>query len=129
MKIYYFTRTGKSERIAKELAEQNGSIANKIDDGKNWRGIFKFIVAGFMATKSKTLPIKYLKPETNEDIVLVFPVWASFFPPAIRTFINDIGRDKIILLPVSAGSMLKDRVGFIKIIDLVGDDAKAPKSL
>ena len=34
-RVYYFTRTGDSEKIAASIAQQTGGACFKIDDGQN----------------------------------------------------------------------------------------------
>ncbi|MGE4548684.1 MAG: flavodoxin [Intestinibacillus sp.] len=129
MQIYYFTRSGRSKTIAEQLAARFGVHAERIEDGISWAGPWSYMKAGYMAVKSKTLPITYKKPVEGEQIVLVFPIWAGSFPPAVRTFLGEVGRENITCIPTSLGSTLKDRAGFAKVIDLVGDPISAPEEL
>jgi hypothetical protein len=129
MQIYYFSKTGRSEKVAKELAARYGTEARKVDDGQTWKGLFGFLKGGYMATYRKTLPVKYQAPQEGEPIALVFPIWAGAFPPGVRMFINEIGRDRLIVLPTSGSSLLKDREGFARIIDLPGPEIAVPESL
>ena len=59
----------------------------------------------------------------------MFPIWAGTFPPAVRSFLQTEGREQIIAIPTSLGSVLKDREGFLKIFDLVGKDISAPEDI
>jgi hypothetical protein len=129
MQVYYFTRTHRSEKIARELADRYGVTANKIDDGKSWNGFFGFLRAGMMSSMKKSLPAKYATPQEGETILLSFPLWASNMPPAVRTFVNEVGRDRIICLPTSGGGAFADPEGFIRVIDLPGKEISAPKNL
>ncbi len=129
MQIYYFTRSHRSEKIAGELAERKGLKTNKIDDGQSWKGIVGFIRAGMYASRGKSIPCQYEPPMDGETIVVVFPIWASNFPPAVRTFIDQVGRDRIICIPTSGSSLLKDWEGFIRVIDLSGKNISAPTDL
>ena len=129
MLIYYFTRTGRSKQIAETLAQKLGIAALPITDGKNWSGILGYLRAGFAALRGKSLPAVYKAPTETEPVLLVFPIWAGGFPPAVRTFVQEVGRTQITALVTSLGSTLKDRDGFVKIIDLVGKDISAPEEL
>ncbi len=129
MQVYYFTRTHRSEKIAQELADRYGVTANKIDDGKSWKGIFGFIRAGMMASQKKSLPAQYEPIKEGETILLSFPLWASNMPPAVRSFVNEVGRDRIICLPTSGGGNFADPQGFVKVIELSGKEIEAPKEL
>lgn len=127
MLVYYFTRTGRSKQIADALSQRQGAAALPITDGQNWTGILGYLKAGFAAIRGKSLPAVYKAPAEKESVILVFPIWAGGFPPAVRTFIQEIGRNRITATPTSLGSTLKDREGFAKIIDLVGKDISVPE--
>ena len=120
MHVYYFTRTGRSKKIAEELAAKQGVSPRAIGDGKNWRGPIGWLRTG--------LPAYYEKPSAGETVAVVFPIWADGFPPAVRTFVQEVGRENIIALPTSLSSMLKDREGFQKIIDLAGKEISTPRA-
>lgn len=129
MQIYYFTRSGRSQKIAGELAARYGVQAEQIKDGKDWQGIGGYIKACYVAIKSQSLPGVYKIPGEDSPIALVFPIWAGTFPPVVRQFISAVGRERIICIPTSGGSKLKDRGGFSKVIDLVGANIAAPAEL
>lgn len=126
MHIYYFTRTGRSKKIAEELAAQQGVTPRAITDQKNWNGSLGYLRAGFAGMRGKNLPAICEKPNLGETVAVVFPIWAGGFPPAIRSFAAEVGRKNIIAIPTSLGSTLKDREGFQKVIDLVGKETAAP---
>lgn len=129
MEIYYFTRSGRSKQIAEELAAMYQTKAKSIVDGKNWSGVFGYLNAGRMSAMGKRLPASYQKTGESGPVAVVFPVWAGGFPPAVRTFVEEMGRGRLIAIPTSLGSTLKDRQGFLRVIDLVGKTIVAPKSL
>ncbi len=129
MQVYYFTRTNRSKKIAETLAARYGVTAQRIEDGKSWSGAVGFIKGGFMSVSKKSLPASYPQPVADGPIVLVFPVWADTFPPAVKTFVDVVGRARIIAIPTSQGSTIKDRAGFIRVVDLVGKDISAPEEL
>ncbi len=120
MQIYYYTRTGRSERIAEKIAQKHGVEAKKIEDTEDWKGLYKFLKGGYMSAKKEKIVAKYEKPTDGDDIVLVFPIWAGSFPPTVRTFIDEVSRNRIVLIPTSLTSKLSDRDGFIRVTDLIG---------
>ena len=128
MQVYYFTRTGRSKKVAEELAERYETKAQEIADDVNWQGAMGYLKAGYEAFKKETRPARYNKP-ADDELILVFPVWAGTFPPAVRSFLEREGRAKVICMPTSMGSKLNDREGFIKVIDLVGKTITAPVSI
>ena len=129
MQVYYFTRTGRSKKVAEELAERYGTKAQEIADDVDWQGPVGYLKAGYKAFRGEDLPARYNKPDAKDELILVFPVWAGTFPPAVRTFLEREGRAKVICMPTSIGSKLKDREGFIKVIDLVGKEIETPASV
>lgn len=129
MQIYYFSRTGRSKKIAEELANHFEVTARIIDDDMNWDGKINYMKAGAMAMSGKTLPVKYVKPDMTDDIIVVFPLWAGAMPPGVKTFAEEVGQEKITAIVTSLGSTLKERDGFKKVIDLVGKEISAPETL
>lgn len=126
MQIYYFTRTGRSKAIADQLASRYHTTARMIDDHKNWDGKVNYMKAAAMALSGKTIPADYLEPDTADEIIVVFPLWAGTMPPAIKNFVETVGKENITAIITSLGSTMKQRGGFKKIIDLVGKDITAP---
>ncbi|MBP8855711.1 MAG: flavodoxin [Oscillospiraceae bacterium] len=129
MQIYYFTRSGRSKAIAEQLAAQYETTARRIDDHKNWQGKLNYLKAAFAAMRGKLLPIDYQKPDVNDGIAVVCPLWAGGLPPAVKTFAHEIGKEKLICVVTSLGSTLTNRDGFAKVIDLVGDAITPPTAL
>lgn len=121
--VYYFTRTGRSENVAKFIADKKDVEIFEIKDNINWNGFLGYIKASFQALIKKSVHATYRNPKSDEQVLLVMPLWAGTFPPSVRRFINGISREKITLIVTSTGSKLKDRHGFLKVIDLVGKDA------
>ncbi len=128
MQVYYFTRTNRSKKIAEELAARYGATAQRIEDGRNWAGPLGFIKACVMSVRKKSLPARYPKPAADGPVMVVFPVWAGTFPPAVRGFIDTVGRARITAVPTSQGSTLEDRAGFAKVVDLVGKEISVPET-
>lgn len=123
MQIYYYTRTGRSKAISEKLADKCDCSINEIKDSKNWDGAFGFLKGGASAMKKESIEVSYNEVNSSGNIILVFPIWAGTFPPAVKTFLaENPSREKIVLIPTSLGTKLKDRDGFRQIIDLVGKD-------
>lgn len=120
-RIYYFTRTGNSKRIANKLAASLNSTAQEITDGKNWEGILGFIKAGYYTLTKKELRhnLGQIKLANKEKLIIISPLWADNLPPIIRVFTTEVKRENVILVMTSDGSVLKDRNGFNTIYDIV----------
>ncbi len=124
MTIYYYTRTGRSKHIAEQLGNLHGLSVYGIEDKENWSGALNFLKAGAKSSRKETIQGEY-RPQMGKKI-LVFPVWAGGFPPTVRDFINREGAENILLVPTSLGSKLKERSGFLAVVDLVGKEIIAP---
>ena len=129
MQVYYFTRTGRSKIVAEELAARYGTMSQEIVDGMDWQGAGGYLKAGYKAFKGEELPIRYNKPEGQEKFILVFSVWAGTFPQAVRSFLLREGRSRVVCMPTSLSSKLKDRDGFNKVIDLIGKKIMPPANI
>lgn len=82
-----------------------------------------------MSLLRKSVPITYQKLNMEDDIVVVFPLWAGTLPPAVRTFVKQTGAGNLTIIVTSLGSKLKQRKGFKKVIDLVGKDISLPNKI
>ncbi|MFI3249341.1 MAG: flavodoxin [Eubacteriales bacterium] len=128
MQYYYFTRSGESQKIATELAERSQTIPHKIDDGHDWSGAIHFLKAGASSARKEKHQISYPKPIENEEILLVFPIWAGSLPPAVRSFLDENQSAKITAVVLSAASSLKpvDSDRFAKFYEVKGKNKVAP---
>ncbi|OON97055.1 MAG: hypothetical protein ATN31_08775 [Candidatus Epulonipiscioides saccharophilum] len=120
-RVYYFSRTGDCETIAKSIAEQTQGSISRLTDNQDWSGMAGFLKGGAASLKRMIVDVNFEVPIPNNDtIYLCFPVWAGTFPPAVRIFIEKVGRENIILVPKSLRSRLKETEGFKQIIEIVG---------
>lgn len=131
MQVYYFSRTGNSQRIAQEIASSHGLEALGISDGQNWQGGRNFLRAGAMSSKGETLPVQHEALVQNGEIVLVFPVWAGRIPPAIRGFLEEATTNQVTGVAVSAATGLKEGEmrPFSKVYQSRGKEPLAPVEL
>lgn len=91
-----------TEVTGKLRKNSHNTEARKIEDHKNWDGKLNYIKAGFMACRGKAIAADYVEPDMTDDITAVV---------------------------TSLGSKLKNRDGFRRIIDLVGDEIAAPEDI
>ncbi len=122
IQVYYYTRTGRSKKIAEKIAEENGAGVFPIVSEENFSGAVGFIKGGAKASKKEDAKIEYAKVDKDKTIILAFPIWAGTFPPAVNTFIKENDKGNIILVATSLKTKLKDRDGYKKVIDLIGKD-------
>ncbi len=131
MQVYYFTRTGKSENLATQIAQSKGLTANKITDNKDWSGKINFVKAGAAAAKKESYSVEYAPLDGSGEIILVFPMWAGTMPPAIRGFLGEVKGVKIIGVCSSAAVSLKpeEKALFETLYEVKGKDMNAPAEL
>jgi len=125
MNIYYYTRTHTCEKIANGVGRKYNVDTRQIIGSIDYSGRAGFLKGGKAAALHQSDPCIYKRPDNDaENILLVTPVWSGTFPPAVRSFIDEVGRERIVLIPVSKGSHIRDRDGFKKIIDIVDGEYK-----
>ncbi len=88
--IAYYSRTGNTEKVARDLSKMMGAHIERIVDRKDRTGIFGFLGAGWAAFRKKETRIEEPKKSPTEYDLLIIgtPVWAGYPTPAVRTYIN-----------------------------------------
>lgn len=130
MQVYYFSRSGRSKTLAEQLAKRSHTTARRIDDHHDWSGKVNYMKAAAMALSGKGIEADYEQPDlADPELLVVFPLWAGTLPPAVRTFVDAIGRQRLTVVVTSLGSKLRDREGYKQIIDLVGKDIQLPETI
>jgi flavodoxin len=91
--VIYYSRTGRTKRIAEELALVFGASVARIFDKKNRQGIGAYFKAGKDAlfkkeTQIETRPL--INPQVYDLIFIGTPVWAGTMTPAIRTYLKNL---------------------------------------
>lgn len=115
--VYYYTRTGNCKKLAENVATQIKGECREITEEKDYRGVWGYLKAGYFAMRKKAGKAEYKRPEEGERVYLCFPIWAGTFPPAVRSFIQQVGRERIVAIASSKASLLKDREGFVQVMD------------
>jgi len=113
--ITYYSYSGKTKKIAEELAANESADVFEIKDIKPF-GKFKAYTAGIVASiKGKAWPIKL--PDIDftryDKITMLAPVWANNPPPAFNTMLEYLPDGKSIsikMVSASGKSNCKDRL-------------------
>jgi flavodoxin len=88
--ITYYSRTGNTEKAAKNIAEILGADLDRILDKKSRKGFLGIIGAGKDALFRKSTFIETDKDPAQYDIVIIgTPVWAGSAAPAVRTYLKN----------------------------------------
>ncbi|MCR5353907.1 MAG: flavodoxin domain-containing protein [Clostridiales bacterium] len=91
--IVYYSMSGNTEYVAKEVAEKTGGELIKLTPKKEYpsKGFAKFFWGGKSAVMGDTPSLEdYSFDAQNIDrIIFGTPVWAGSFTPPLRTFIKE----------------------------------------
>lgn len=113
--ILFYTYTGHTGTLARELAENQSADIVEIKDKKR-PGAFKVYTAGcFAALRMKGWPIQPLAAElaTYDRIVILSPVWAGHPAPVVNTVLELLppGKDvEMLMVSTSGGSAAREKV-------------------
>ena len=104
--VVYYSYTGKTELVARTLAESIKADILKIEDVQR-PSLFKaYFFGGFASTQGKSWPIKQFKQDLSgyERIFIGCPVWFGMPAPQINSFIEQANiKDKQIVVFVTMG--------------------------
>lgn len=125
--VIYYSRSGNTERVAKDIAAKLGADLEKITDNKNRSGFFGYLYGGRDATLRKPTEIGGVTrdPAAYDVVVMGTPVWAWTMTPAVRTYISRFkGVLKAVAFFTTSGGVKPD--GIVKAMeDLAGKKAVA----
>lgn len=105
--IAYYSRTGNTARVAKDLAKQLGADLEEIIDQKKRSGIWGYIMAGRDGMKKRLTEIsnQVYNPADYDFVILGSPVWGWDMVPAVRTYLDKgKGNFKEMALFVTSGN-------------------------
>lgn len=88
--IVYYSWTGNTEVVAKELQSLIGGDLNRIEEAKKRRKVIGFISGGFAAVRGSKSRIKLMNLllDSYDNIFLGAQVWASNSAPAINSYLG-----------------------------------------
>jgi flavodoxin len=94
--VVYYSKTGNTERVAKDVASALHADIEKLVDRKNRKGFWAWFGSGRDAMKKIKTELEPLqKDPQNYDLVIAgTPVWAWNITPAIRKYL-DMNKDKL----------------------------------
>jgi flavodoxin len=88
--VIYYSRTGRTKKIAEELHTSLGADIDEIQDEKKRSGIMGWLSAGRDARSKNTTSIKSVEKNPNDYQVVTIgtPTWNGTVSTPIRTYIN-----------------------------------------
>ena len=115
--ILYYSRTRRTAKVAKTLAEELGADSIEITDVKERKGLINYVKSSIDAFRNNKTNIK---PEefdlTGYDLVYIgTPTWGGKPTPAIITMINKCDlKDKDVILFTTMGRSGKNTINWMK---------------
>lgn len=96
MLIVYYSRSGKTRKIAELMGEKFKAEVEQIIDNKNRKGLLGFLVSGNEAYLQKNITIQKLTrdPSQYDVIVIGTPIWAGHMSTPVKSFCQEY-REKI----------------------------------
>jgi flavodoxin len=93
--VVFYSRSGRTKKIAKNLSAQLKCDMEEIFDIKNRKGIAGFLSAGTDANLRKLTVLKEIKknPSLYDLIIIGTPVWSSNISTPVRTYISLYKKD------------------------------------
>ena len=113
--VLFYSYSGKTKAVAKELAAKDSADISEIKDAKR-PGKPKAYVAGcFAAMRGKAWPIQPLEADlaAYDRLILLSPVWAGNPPPAFNAMLEQLPEDKTVavkMVSMSGKSSCKERL-------------------
>jgi flavodoxin len=88
--VVYYSRTGNTEQVAKDIAGRLKADMEKITDRHNRSGFFGVISAARAASNEKMtdIGIPQKDPSLYDLVIVGTPTWAGRMTPAVRTYIG-----------------------------------------
>ena len=93
----YYSRTGATEKLMREIAQELKCEIVKLDDGVNRAGVRGWLRSGMQAMSRRVPPVKPVKtafPLDVYDLVIIgTPVWAGRCSAPVRSFLIQHGEE------------------------------------
>jgi hypothetical protein len=89
--VVYYSRTGNTEKVAKDIAAGLNAVLEKIDDNQKRSGVFGFLSSGREAAAKKLIKILPSRNDPKKfDIVIIgTPVWAGEISSPVRAYVTE----------------------------------------
>lgn len=104
--VIYYTLTGKSDSIAKEIAQKENARLLELKEKKKSSMLKAFIFGAYKAMKQKKADLQDfdINLKEFEKIIFVMPVWASMPAPAYNNIMEIMPSGKQIEIYLSSAS-------------------------
>lgn len=91
--VVYYSRTGHTKHVAKELAIALNADLEEIVDRTSRMGLLGYLRSGYEATFEKSADIQppRLQPASYDLVLVGTPVWSSALSSPVRTYLSRMG--------------------------------------
>jgi protein involved in ribonucleotide reduction len=121
--VIYFSRTGTSRRIAEKIAKKLSVEPVEVTDNMDWDGTLGYMRAARYAMQNKDVTVQTRgQIGTVDEYIVITPMWCGKITPAIRILLQDLPKDKVNLIVSSGGMNLKERDGYLSVLDIMKKD-------
>jgi len=94
--VTYYSRTGNTEQVGKQIAEQLGLKENVIEEHKEWKGKLGILRASLASLFRRESEITVEEDVKDYDLAIIgTPVWAGHIPPAVRSYLSNNGFNQV----------------------------------
>ncbi|CDF59392.1 flavodoxin family protein [Thermobrachium celere] len=124
-KVFYFSRSGNSKRIAQKIGDSLKVQVYQIEDGIDWSGFKGYLKAIYYSIANKDIKVNVNTNFNKEDeIFLVGPLWVGGLAPTIKSFLKKYPYKTINLVISSKASKihLKNKDQFKSVTEIVEKD-------
>jgi len=120
--IYYYSRSGTTEKIAKELAKKLDCEAEMVDDGVDRAGFFGLLRTGFHAMKKTGFKLKPLahKPSDHDLVIIGTPIWGGNVSAPVLSLIKANKKKIKTAAFFSTAGDVKEQQGFACMEEALG---------
>ena len=129
--IIYFSRTGRTRKVAITIQEATGFDLEEIKEKAGRVGTLGWLKSGMESTRRmlpQIIPLTH-DPSRYDIIVIGTPIWASNMSSPIRAFITKY-KDKINQIALfCTGDGVEPKKVFIPVSELLGKEPKATLGL
>lgn len=91
----YYSRTGRTARLVRDIAQELSCELVRLDDGVNRKGLSGWLTSGLQAVARKVPPVNpveaKLKIREYDLVILATPVWAGRCSAPMRSFLIQYG--------------------------------------
>ena len=93
----YYSRTGTTEKLSREIAQELGCEMVRLEDGVDRAGLKGWLRSGMQAMSRRLPPVRKPKtalPLSVYDLVIIgTPVWAGRCSAPVRSFLMEYGEE------------------------------------